>query len=151
LFVAKIETRAYCRATEVLERVWTAVLNVYPERLRPQVTVQETKTEGHHDIPIVVLISSLEEKSGCEEALIGLLGSFSKQDAKHIRSSLDLRMDRHCHLFLRIDKQAMLKGQVRLSDGPDPISIQIHLRDYPRCDHGKAVTYVETHLRALDE
>jgi RNA binding exosome subunit len=151
LFVAKIEARAYSRTTEVLERVRTAVLNVYPEELRAHVRTQETKTESHHNIPIIVLVSSLEEKTGCEKGLDYLLSGFSKQDVRLIRSSLHLRTDSHCNLFLRIDKQAMLKGQMRLSDGPDPISIQIHLREFPRCVLENAIALIETRLKSMEE
>ncbi|MGY5852016.1 MAG: RNA-binding domain-containing protein [Candidatus Thorarchaeota archaeon] len=146
LFVGKIEARAYSRATEVVDRVKTAILNVFPEEYHHRVKVHENRTKGHLQSSIVVVTASIEAKKGCEASLEHILGSLSEDDRRALNKTLDLRLDENCTLFLRIDKQASLLGQVRLINGPDTISVRIHLRQYPRCVRDDAMAYLSGRL-----
>ncbi len=149
MFIARIEARAYSRATEVRERVQTAVLNLYPEDYRERVKIKKTKTESHHRIPIIVITATLGNKKGCEVTLDSIFEKLSEYDRKAILRSLDLRLNEQCTLFLRIDKQSSLIERVELAKDPDPISVSIHIRQYPRCVQEEAKAYIIQHLENI--
>lgn len=138
MFVGKIEAQAYCRATEVLDRVRSAVLNLFPEDIRPDVKTATSQAEGHSGTRIVVIVSSLEKRNLCDRFLSHLFESFSDSERQIIENSLDSRLDDQCTLFLRIDKQAAFLEQLELTTEPDVILLRIHLRDYPRCQRNEA-------------
>jgi RNA binding exosome subunit len=147
-FVAKIEARAYSRATEVPERVVTAILNLYPEKFRELVGFASTKVEGHSGNEILIIESLLEDRMGCEATLDYILGRFEERDRRLLGNSLLQRIDRNCLFFVRIDKQAAFLDAIALAKGPDVISIQVHIRQYPRCKQEDVKTMLEDRLRA---
>ena len=149
MFVARVEARAHSRATEVRERVRLAVLNLYPEEYRDGVKIRETKTESHHHIPIIVITASLGNRKGCEATLDSLFQKLSKSDRKDVLRTLDLRLNEQCTLFLRIDKQSSLIECVELSNGPDSISVSIHIRQYPRCVQEETRTHIIQRLESI--
>ncbi|NWF97132.1 MAG: hypothetical protein HXY34_13400 [Candidatus Thorarchaeota archaeon] len=132
-FVERITTRAYSRGTEVLSRVQTAVLSLYPEAVRERVDLKVTPTEGHNQSPIMVLSADLRGKKDCHHVLTSILGRLEPSDRQTLMSTLEQRLDENCTLYIRVEKQDAYLGRVRLAVGPDLISIQVHLRDYPRC------------------
>jgi RNA binding exosome subunit len=133
LFVDRIEARAHSRATEVIERVQTAVLNLFPESVQESAQIDIETTEGHRQTRIVVLSAVLEDKSSCESTLSFIAERLSETDRLAIIRSLPLRLDDQCILFLRIDKQESFLGRIQLAKDPDVISVKIHLKQYPRC------------------
>ncbi len=147
-FVAIVETRAYSRATEVSDRVVTASLNLYPENFRQHVGIRRTKTEGHSGNEIVVIESVLKNKTGCESTLDYIFGKLDERDRERLLNSLSRRIDEHCLFFIRIDKQAAFLDNIVLTKGPDVISVQVHIRQYPRCRQENAVAMLEDRLRA---
>ena len=133
LFVNRIEARAHSRATEVIDRVQSAVLNLFPESVRESVQIVRETTEGHRQTLIVVLSAVLEDKEACETALSFIADTLSETDRWTIIRSLPLRLDDQCILFLRIDKQESFLGRIQLANDADVISVKIHLKQYPRC------------------
>jgi len=148
MFVAKVEARAYSRATEVSERVVAAILNLYPENFRELVELETTKVEGQSGDIILVLESKLEDKTGSEATLDYIFGKLKEQDRRRLGNSLTDRIDKNCLFFVRIDKQAAFLDDIVLAKGPDVISIQIHIRQYPRCRQEDVRTMLESRLRA---
>jgi RNA binding exosome subunit len=132
-FVERIEARAYSRATEVSSRVKEALIRVFPEEVHPELAITVTKTEGHNQNPIDVLVAVLKGRKDCARAFAFLLGQLSSDDVDHLTDSLEQRLDDSCRLFLRIDKQEAYLGRLRLAQGPDVVSVQVHMRNYPRC------------------
>lgn len=151
LFVGKIEARAYSRATEIEERVVSAVLNLIPESLRNDQPVLITKTEGQSGDRILVVELIEERRKMCGLILDHLFSRFSDSDRLWIMSSIEQRLDDQCTLFLRIDKQAAYLGRIESASGPDVISVQIHLRDYPRCERARAKEFIEERLLVGEE
>ena len=147
-FVAKIEARAYSRATEVPERVTTAILNLYPEMFRDSVDLDSTKVEGQSGDEIIIVASTLEDKTGSEATLDYIFERLDERDCRRLLNSLERRLDRNCLFFIRIDKQEAFLGNIVLARGPDVISVQIHLRQYPRCRLEDAMKMLEDRLRA---
>jgi RNA binding exosome subunit len=131
--VDRIEARAYCRATEVPERVKMALLNLFPESILNQVVVIEEMTEGHLQSPILVITASVGQSSLAEATLRLILSSLTAAELQYIINTLDRRLDAGCTLFLRVDKQAAYLGHIEMAQNPDVISIQIHIRKFPKC------------------
>jgi RNA binding exosome subunit len=59
IFVGKVEARAFSRATEIVERVESAVLNIFPNELLDRVKITRTMTEGHLQVPVVIITATL--------------------------------------------------------------------------------------------
>lgn len=133
MFIDRIEARAHCRATEVIERVQTAVLNIFPESIQEAVQIALETTEGHRQARIVVVSAVLEDKAACDDTLSFIAEALSESDRRAIMRSLSLRLDDQCILFLRIDKQESFLDRIQLAKGPDVISVKMHLKQYPRC------------------
>ena len=147
MIVAQMESRAYSRVTEVLERVKGAVLNIFPEGVREPIKLKVKRTESHHKQPIIVISSTLNNTKSCEATFDYILEMLTKQERKRIAGTLDLRIDEQCTLYLRFDKQSAFLGKISLYDGPDPISINIHFRAYPRCEQEKLTKYILERLK----
>ncbi len=146
-FVSRVETRAYSRGTEVVERVTEAVLNLYPEDLRDSVKISTELTESHRNTEIVVILAFIENRHACEQTFNRIVESFSDRDRKALRKTLSRRLDDQCVLFLRIDKQASYLGETRLANDSDVISVRIHLREYPKCLRSKAEEFLADRLQ----
>ena len=146
-FGAKIEARAYSRATELPERVESAILNLFPEGFRKDVEMSSTKAESHSGYKIQIVVAQLRSKLGCESTLDHILAGFDDRDRRRLRNSLIRRLNENCLFFLRIDKQAAFQGKIELADGPDIISVRIGIRQYPSCKQEDAVT-LRSHNRS---
>lgn len=145
-FISRIEARAYSRATELVERVTDAILNIHPEDIRKSVEITKESVDSHKIGEIVVISATLERKDLCELSFIRIIEGLSEQDRKSVKKTLHRRLDDQCILFLRIDKQASFLGETRLAKGSDVISIKIHLRDYPKCRRSDAESFLMDRL-----
>jgi hypothetical protein len=132
----------------VSERVVAAILNLYPEKFRELVELESTKVEGQSGDVILVIESKLKDKIGSEATLDYIFGKLKENDRRRLGNSLTDRIDRNCLFFVRIDKQAAFLDDIVLAKGPDVISIQIHIRQYPRCGQEDVRTMLEGRLRA---
>ena len=150
-YVSRIEARAYSRATEVLDRVRSAILNLYPPNAQESVKFEMTNTTSHHLSPIAIVNATLEKKQLCGETLEFMLNSFSESDKRTLKNTLQNRLDEKCSLFLRIDKQAAFLGKIQLADTPDLITIRVQLIQYPRCVRDDALTLISMHLETKGE
>ncbi|MGD9381120.1 MAG: RNA-binding domain-containing protein [Candidatus Thorarchaeota archaeon] len=146
-FISRIDTRAYSRGTEIVERVTESVLNIYPEELRDSVRIATEITESHRNTEIVVILAFIENRRACEQTFNRLVESLSDRDRKVLRKTLSRRLDDQCVLFLRIDKQASYLGETRLANDSDVISVRIHLREYPKCLRSKAEGFFADRLQ----
>ena len=146
-FVAKVEARAYSRATEVPDRVVAAILNLYPEKFRELVEFESTKVEGQSGDGILIVESKMRDKVGCEATLDYIFEKLEERDRRRLGNSLTRRIDRNCLFFIRIDKQAAFLDEIVLEKGPDVIIVKIHIRQYPRCRQEDVITMVEDRLR----
>jgi RNA binding exosome subunit len=145
-YVAKIEARAFSRATEVPERVIDAILNLYAEEFRELVQFESTKVEGHSGDEILIVEAILKNKVGCEATLNHIFGGLDERDRRRLRNSILRRINRNCLFFVRIDKQAAFLEDIKLAKGPDVISIQVHIQQYPKCRQEDVRTMLENRL-----
>jgi RNA binding exosome subunit len=152
-FFDRIEARAFSRATEVPERVKSALLNLIPEDIHEHIIFTEELTEGHHKNPIQIM--SIELGDGyAEKAIRHIFSKLPKEDIEELFQNFDRRLDESCTFFLRIDKQAAYLGYIELARVPDVISCQFHIMKYPRCKPAEAKVLLEeysSHIGAHSE
>ncbi len=132
-FIQRIEFRAHAQATEVVERVQSAVLHLFPENLREDIELNSVLTEGHNENRIVVISTTVKKKRLCNSILDYIFCNLSLEDKLYLESTLDARVDESCTLFLRFSKQAAYLNDIKVAAGPDLISVNVHLLQYPHC------------------
>jgi len=150
-FIRKIEARAYSRATEVSEKVSTAIRSIFPEDVRENVSISEEMAEGQSGDSISIVTGLLDKRNDCEISFDYMLKQMEKKDRRAIKRTLDLRLNNHCVFFLRIDKQGAFLGKIRLADNADVIRTRIYFRDSPRCKKKDAILLIEKRLRDAEE
>lgn len=114
--------RAFCHSTEDLEKVKRAMTNALGDA-----ELKVTSTEGHHGNPILLLEATVTDKDDIAE-FFSRLGPDGRDT---ILETLGSRLDDSCNLFVRLDKQAAFRGDMRLASGDDVISIRIHVNAFP--------------------
>jgi RNA binding exosome subunit len=116
-----VDLRTFCYETEHVTRVERALRALLPEDFE----VTRTESEGHHGDRIVVFSARVENADGVRHVLARLteLPAFDR-----ILEELDDRVTDNTELFLRLDKQAAFRGDVRLGDG---ITLRAKVEAYP--------------------
>ena len=150
-FIRKIEARAYSRATEISERVSTAICGIFPEDVRQNVSFSEEMAEGQSGDSISIVTGLLDNRSECEISLDYMLKQMEKKDRRTIKRTLDLRLNNNCVFVLRIDKQGAFLGKIRLADNADVIRTRIYFRDSPRCKKKDAILLIEKRLQDAED
>ena len=118
--------RAFCHATEDLDRVKAAVSNAVGEA---EVTTKQTV--GHHGNPITIVEAAVEDIGG----ITNFFGRLGEESLRTLLSSLESRVDQGCNLFVRVDKQRAYQGALELATGEDVISVRIRVAAFPaRCE-----------------
>ena len=115
-----VDLRAFCYATEDEVRVERALRTFLPEEFE----VNRVENEGFNGDRILVLSARVENADGVRHVLDVL----ADIDLDDIAAELDERIDDNCALFLRLDKQAAFKGQVRRGGG---IELRAKVEAYP--------------------
>ncbi len=128
--VRRLELQALCHATEAPEKVREALLNLLPEELRGRANVEETIMKGHYGNPIRLLRIILAENDA-ERTLKWLFSKMSRDDLRLLELSLERRMDKGGHLYLRLDKQDAYMGRVRITGGGDVVRLAASIRGKP--------------------
>ena len=150
-FIRKIEARAYARATEIPERVATAIRSIFPESVRQNVSISEERAEGQSGDSISIFSGLLENRNECETSFDLMLEQMEKKDLRAIKRTLDLRLSDNCVFFLRIDKQGAFLGKIRLTNNADVIRTKIYFRDSPRCKKKDAIILIEKRLQEAED
>jgi len=116
-----VDLRTFCYETEHLTRVERALRAFLPDEFE----VTRAESEGHHGDRIVVLSARVENADGVRHVLGRLAGL---PEFERILDELDERVTDNTELFLRLDKQAALRGDVRRGDG---ITLRAKVEAYP--------------------
>jgi hypothetical protein len=131
-----VELRTFCYATEDEKRVTQALRTFLPE----ETELDRAESTGYHGDRIVVLSTRLENADGVRHVLERLT---ELPDFEQVLEELDERVDDNCSMFLRLDKQAAFRGDVRLGDG---ITLRSKVEAYP----AKKAAAVENARSALE-
>ena len=146
LSITKVEARAYSRSTEVLDRVKTAVLNLYPPNFREDIEITTTNTTSHIKHPIVIIEAVTQKKQIAEQTFDYIIQKLSIEDKIELKNTLHQRISEKCTLFVRIDKQAAFLDKIRLADTSDLVSVKVSVTMYPRCNRDTIITNIIAQL-----
>lgn len=133
-----VDLRAFSYATEDEKRVETALRALVPE----DAAIDRTETVGHHGDRIVVRSARIEVADGMRHVLDRFA---TLPDLDRVLEELDERVDDNCALFVRLDKQAAFRGDVRLGHG---ITLRAKVEAYP-AKHDAAVENARETLSRL--
>lgn len=120
--ILSLEVAYLVHATEDPAKIGDAVSRFLSRQTAPEVE----RLEGHFGNPILKARVHLtgEEAS---EALAKALAKIPRPLRASVVADLPLFMDEHSALFLRLDKQSMVFGPLRLG-GSDPVRIKVKPR-----------------------
>jgi hypothetical protein len=116
-----VDLRAFSYETEDEARVESALRTFLPEEFE----VERAESRGHHGDRIVVRSARVERADGVRHILAQVAAA---PDYDRIFEELDDRITDNCELFLRFDKQAAFRGEVRLGEG---ITYRAKVEAYP--------------------
>ncbi|WP_435093720.1 RNA-binding protein [Halorubrum sp. N11] len=136
-----VDLRAFAYATEDEKRVADALRTFLPE----DAELDRVENVGHHGDRIVVLSARIENADGMRHVLDRLSGL---DEVDRVIDELDQRVDDNCALFLRVDKQAAFRGEVRLGPG---ITVRAKVEAYPAKKEAAVENARETLGRLADD
>jgi len=82
--------------------------------------------EGHHGNPIVATRFQIVGE-GAQSAVAAIFSKMTREAKDTLRLGLEGHMDEHSALYLRLDKQKLLAGEVALTDS-DPVRVKVKPR-----------------------
>lgn len=123
--VTSVYFEAHCHATEDVDKVRAAVLNLIPPSLRSSIKITQERLEGYYGNPIVVMKATVSDEA--EEVVEYLSNLMSVYDRRALSDSLALRIDDSNNFYVRVDKQWAYRGEARVANHDDVIKVKISL------------------------
>ncbi|MDB9252082.1 RNA-binding protein [Halorubrum ezzemoulense] len=136
-----VDLRAFSYATEDVKRVEQALYSLLPD----EVELDRVENVGHHGDRIVVLSARVETADEMRHVLDRLS---ELEDLDRVLDELDERVDDNCALFLRLDKQAAFRDEVRLGPG---LTVRTKVEAYPAKKEKAVANARETLSRLADD
>ncbi|MDB2270943.1 hypothetical protein B9H04_07075 [Halorubrum ezzemoulense DSM 17463] len=136
-----VDLRAFSYATEDVKRVEQALYSLLPD----EVELDRVENVGHHGDRIVVLSARVERADEMRHVLDRLA---ELEDLDRVLDELDERVDDNCALFLRLDKQAAFRDEVRLGPG---LTVRTKVEAYPAKKEKAVANARETLSRLADD
>lgn len=136
-----VDLRAFSYATEDEKRVEQALYTFLPD----DVELDRVENAGHYGDRIVVLSARVETADEMRHVLDALA---DLDEIDRVIGELDERVDDNCALFVRLDKQAAFRGEVRLGPG---ITLRTKVEAYPAKKEHAVENARETLSRLADD
>jgi RNA binding exosome subunit len=124
--VAYVDIRFCAHATEDVDKVVMAVQNVLPSDHVEDITFTRSKLEGHYGNPITFFETRIKDKETVRALVENLSANLSSLDKDELGRTIERCVEKG-NLYLRLDKQAAVKGKTKLVTS-DPIRIRIRFR-----------------------
>lgn len=122
----------FVKEGEDLENIQQAVLSIIPFNLeKEQIPLQRKTAKGFEEKKITVLKAELEKPRHTNAFLKHLLENLSKPQKELLLDQAESRLDNHQHFFIRLDKQALLDGNYKITDSGDCFHIKLHIAAFP--------------------
>jgi RNA binding exosome subunit len=134
-----IDLQVFCYATEDERRVEDTLRTFLPDEYE----IERTENTGYYGDRIVVFSTRIENANDIRYVL-GQLLQMDPETRSQLRDELEQRVTEDCELYLYLDKQAALVGNVELGGG---LSLRGKVEAYP----AKKESAVENVDRALEE
>jgi len=125
-----VSVRLSAHATEDLEKVKKALLNLLPDGRAEELVIRMEPLKGHYGNPITLLEARIDDPGLIEALLESLRLRLSMEDKQRIARDLSRLLEKN-DLYLRLDKQAAFEDELRLRRD-DPIHIRIHCKTSDR-------------------
>ncbi|MDG6898405.1 MAG: hypothetical protein JRN24_01570 [Nitrososphaerota archaeon] len=120
--IQSLEVSYFVHSTEDRAKVDGAVSSL----LGPGGEAEAEAVEGHFGNPIVVTkVRFVGEEA--EKALRAMVAKMGPATKDRLRRELGERVDEHSALYLRLDKQKLVRGEAELTDS-DPVRVRIKPR-----------------------
>ena len=121
--LVEVTISTHCHATEDLERVKNALLNVIPEDLRSSAKFVVQELKGYYGNPITRISTSFRGENA-EKVLKYILSKLPDHDKNYLLYSLEQRYDKKSNkVFIRLNKQEAYLGTLTLYEGSDAIKV----------------------------
>jgi len=124
--VAFVELRLFAHATEDPNRVIEAVKQIFPTVSSEEVEFRITNLKGHYGNPIILYEAKIKEEKTIKDLIDSLFPRISTLDKESLLREIGLHVEKRS-LYLRLDKQAALHGDIKLCTG-DPIRVRIQFK-----------------------
>jgi len=121
--VAFVEIRLFAHATEDLTKVTKAVKQIFPIDFIEEMEFKKTSLKGHYRNPIVLFETKLKAENVKNAFIDNLFSRIDVTDKEELLREINLHVEKGS-LYLRLDKQAALYGEIKLCT-EDPIRIRI--------------------------
>lgn len=103
-----------------------AVRNLFPPECWDNIVFRRQSLYGHHKNPIVLFGTRIKDKQITRAFVENLSANLSTMDKQILIEDIGRHVEKGS-LYLRLDKQAALKGNLRLSKA-DPIRVRVRFR-----------------------
>ena len=123
--IAFVEIKLFAHATEDPNKVTEAVKQILPMS-HTEVEFRATNLKGHYGNPITLLETKIKERKVIKDFIDSLFSRISVIDKENLSREIGLHVEK-ASLYLRLDKQAALCGEIKLCTG-DPIRVRIRFR-----------------------
>lgn len=121
-----IEIRLFAHATEDSNKVIEAVKQIFPADYTEEVEFKRTNLKGHYGNPITLFETKIKEGKIVNAFVASLFSRISVTDKEDLLREIGLHVEKGS-LYLRLDKQAALCGEIKLCVG-DPIRVRIRFK-----------------------
>jgi RNA binding exosome subunit len=120
--IQSVEISFIVHATEDKTRVQDSVRSL----IGVEAEMVEDELEGHHGNKIL-RISSRTTGGVASDVFEKLVAGLSKESKKEVTSNIRRMMDEHSALFLRLNKQSLIRGRIELG-GDETVRVKIKPR-----------------------
>jgi len=124
--LAYIDIRFFAHATEDLNRVVKAAEIILPPDHLDNIVFRRKNLRGHHGNSITLFEAKIKRREIIKAFIDNLSTSLSELDKETLLSEIGSRVEKGS-LYIRLDKQAALHGEVKLCTA-DPIRVRIRFR-----------------------
>ncbi|MHA1630593.1 MAG: RNA-binding domain-containing protein [Candidatus Heimdallarchaeota archaeon] len=123
--IKEIQFSTSAHATEDIQKVREALLNLLPEHLREKVEIKDTLITGHAGNEIHLLELKVSQKKAVKEILTYLGEQLNEYDTEKLGEEFEARIDQANCFYLRLNKQAAYTGQLVVDDSDNAIRLMI--------------------------
>jgi len=124
--IAYIDISFFAHATEDIDKVLEAARAVIPPSFTGEVSFKRNKLKGEYGNPITYFKTKIRGDENLEALMRHISLNLTTLDKELLSREFHLHVDKG-NLYLRLDKQSALKGDLRLCRA-DPIHIRIRFK-----------------------
>lgn len=123
--IISLNLRTSVHATEVSERVVKALMELLPEDLRSNVTVEVETHEGYYGNPIEVLTVNIRDPQEASRTLNYILSRLGEHGRRLLDKTLEDRVESNGDLYFRVNKQKAYLGSLEVDEGDDVVRVHV--------------------------